>query len=588
MRHRVLIFALLAAMSATAARAQVLADNGFTYQGRLTDAGAAPTGLYDIQFTLWDASSGGAANPTINTVDNVLVSAGLFTARLDFGTAFASYKRWLQIAVRPGASVGAYTTLLPRQEITAAPFSTFSLAPWVNIPGAGIQYNTGFSVSVGAAPTFADRMLVSADASNVNGIHGTSNSPILNAAGVQGDGSGSNNPIGVYGTSYVQNGAGVVGKANTTGGYFEAYSSSGSPVGVYARANVSGGVGLSASGQSYGIFTLCPANIALYADGNIGVQGIGIVAGVDGGATTGVGVRGTAAGSQFTGFGDGVVGQATGGVGVRGSSGSGRGVVGISTSAEGVSGDCTSAGTYGFLGHPTVGVFGSGGSAHWGVRGDSVGPGIGAAALFAYNSNPSGIALVTSTNSGDANTVIINTGAGDLIRCFSGGGGGNQVFTVTNCGTAIAKVIQIQGGCDVAEPFHVHKTADQPAIEPGMVVAIDPDNPGSLMLTERPYDTRVAGIISGANGLAPGLTLSSDDHAIVRGEHAVAMSGRVWCRVDASFGEIHPGDSLTTSSIAGTAMRAAETSQANGASIGKAMTGLKEGRGVVLVLVNLH
>ena len=29
----------------------------FTYQGKLTDAGASPTGNYDLQFTVWDASS---------------------------------------------------------------------------------------------------------------------------------------------------------------------------------------------------------------------------------------------------------------------------------------------------------------------------------------------------------------------------------------------------------------------------------------------------------------------------------------------------------------------------------------------------
>ncbi len=431
MLHRVLIFALLAAMSATAARAQVLADNGFTYQGRLTDAGAAPTGPYDIQFTLWDASSGGAANPTIISLDNVPVSAGLFTARLDFGTAFASYKRWLQISVRPGVSVGAYTTLQPRQEITAAPISTFSLAPWVNIPGAGIQYNTGYSVSVGASPSPADRLLVSANASNVNGIHGTSDSPILNAAGVQGDGTGSNNPIGVYGTSFVQDGAGIVGKANTTGGYFEVYSGTGSPVGVYARANVSGGVGVSASGQYLGVSASCPANIALYGDGNIGVQGSGATIGVDGGSFRGTGVHASASGTAIGGFGTAIVAEATGGRGIRASSTGDDGVYATSTGAgkAGVSASSNNAGGYGGYFNNTAGGIG--------LVATGNGGGIGGAAFTATNGNTSGIAVVSSTSSSDANMVISQSGTGDALRVFTSASSGSPLFQVTSIGDVV-------------------------------------------------------------------------------------------------------------------------------------------------------
>ena len=49
-----------------------------------------------------------------------------------------------------------------------------------------------------------------------------------------------------------------------------------------------------------------------------------------------------------------------------------------------------------------------------------------------------------------------------------------------------------------------------------------------------------------------------------------------------------PGDRLTTASLAGHAMKAADAQRAAGAVLGKAMTSLDEGTGLVLVLVDLQ
>ena len=55
------------------------------------------------------------------------VSGGLFTADLDFGAAaFDGQARWLEVAVRPGASTGAYTTLAPRRALLANPYALYS------------------------------------------------------------------------------------------------------------------------------------------------------------------------------------------------------------------------------------------------------------------------------------------------------------------------------------------------------------------------------------------------------------------------------------------------------------------------------
>jgi hypothetical protein len=66
------------------------------------------------------------------------------------------------------------------------------------------------------------------------------------------------------------------------------------------------------------------------------------------------------------------------------------------------------------------------------------------------------------------------------------------------------------------------------------------------------------------------------------------MSGRVYVRCSAEKGAIHPGDLLTTAGAAGCAMRARDEGRSHGAVLGKAMTALDHGTGLVLVLVNLQ
>ena len=75
---------------------------------------------------------------------------------------------------------------------------------------------------------------------------------------------------------------------------------------------------------------------------------------------------------------------------------------------------------------------------------------------------------------------------------------------------------------------------------------------------------------------------------VLDGDTLVAMSGRVYVRCSAENGAIQPGDLLTTANVAGHAMKATDTELAFGAVIGKAMTSLDAGTGLVLVLVNLQ
>src|SRR6267378_5474605 len=114
------------------AGAALAQTTSFTYQGRLTDGGTPANGTYEIQFTLWDATAGGTQQPqpapvTI-TRSNVQVNAGAFTVQpLDFGAvAFPGADRYLKISVRRN-SIDPFTTLSPRQQITATPYAIRSL-----------------------------------------------------------------------------------------------------------------------------------------------------------------------------------------------------------------------------------------------------------------------------------------------------------------------------------------------------------------------------------------------------------------------------------------------------------------------------
>lgn len=177
--------------------------------------------------------------------------------------------------------------------------------------------------------------------------------------------------------------------------------------------------------------------------------------------------------------------------------------------------------------------------------------------------------LVTQSNLTVAGSAVV---AGNVLM------GG----TVQMTNDVTVKTLTITGGADLAEPFDL---AD-PSLEPGTVVVIDDAHPGRLTQSTNPYDTRVAGIISGAGGIQPGLSL--EQKGINSGGRKVALTGRVYVSADAGNGPIVPGDLLTTSGTPGHAMKVKNGMRAQGAILGKAMSGLKEGRGLVLVLVTLQ
>jgi hypothetical protein len=140
--------------------------------------------------------------------------------------------------------------------------------------------------------------------------------------------------------------------------------------------------------------------------------------------------------------------------------------------------------------------------------------------------------------------------------------------------------IKLIGGGDLAEEFDV--VGDVEADPGSVVVLVGGDN---VQVSDRPYDRRVAGVVSGAGNLRPGVIL---DRQSGSGRRPLALSGKVWCKVDAGCGAVDVGDLLTTSSTPGHAMLATDRERSFGSVIGKALGALRSGRGLVPVLVALQ
>jgi hypothetical protein len=320
--HRFPFRCLLALAALLAPGAAQAVGTSFTYQGRLSDAGSPATGSYDLQFALFDAAAGGTQVGTTLTRDDVVVAGGLFTVGLDFGGVFTGSRRWLELAVRPGASTGAYTPLAGRQELTPSPNAMFSsAAPWSGISGkpagfaddvdndsggdiTAVAAGTGLTgggtagaVSLGvdlsgsgSASTVArsdhDHFAQSWSGSSAHGLQ------VTNAAGaaVRGVSTATATSAGLYGEATGSQGYGVHGHASssTAGAFpFGVLGTSALGVGVFGQST--SGIGMSGYATSATGLTTGVGGISLSSDGN-GVWG-------QAGSTTGfaIGVRGETA-----------------------------------------------------------------------------------------------------------------------------------------------------------------------------------------------------------------------------------------------------------------------------------------------------
>lgn len=509
----------------------------FTYQGRLLDSSMPPTGTYDLQFSLWDTLADGTQIGTTQTMTGVAVSGGIFTVKLDFGpTAFSDGgTRFLEIEVKPSAG-GSFTTLSPRQSLTSAPHSIRSL-------------------STAAADSLSAQCVGCVTSSQIESIDGTQ---ITGTIPIEGIPTGSEN--------YIQNAA-----AARSRGLFGGQPAASFDVGggnVSGNLNVGGSVGIGTTSPAAG-FTFHSVGTGKFqtanGDINLGTPNV----------ETGMTILSNAGGRADVRFnGTNLVLAAGTSAGVPANTG-----VAVSTSGD-----------VGLGGLPQAGI-------RLDVNGNS--------RIQTANGNinlgtPSGEVGVTFTNSNRADIRYndaqgklrllagIGTGIPESTRGITvnsvgdvGIGTDNPTAKLHISGNIKTSILQITGGSDLAENFEIGG-----AVKPGMIVAINPSSSEKLILARGAYNRRVVGVISGANNLSAGMVLPNLDQNAA--SLPVALSGRVWVYADATNNPIIAGDLLTSSATPGYAMKVTNFKRANGAVIGKALTGLKAGTGLVLVLVNLQ
>ncbi len=550
--HRASLLSLLATLACGTLLPSVSqAQTPFTYQGKLENSGTPYTGTVQIRLGLYTVVSG--LTPMRQEVmTNVSVTNGIFTVTPTtfIASDFPGAGRWLQIEVSTDAG-GTYTPLTPRQQVTHTPYAIHAK-----------QAETATTIT-GTVPATQISGFISPSSLGAGTINQTlSFSPASGA------------PFTVGGTTKVTNlnsdlfdGLDSTAFLRTTGGTISGTFTLGSASGTVLSLEEAGTLrlkpGALGSKLTFGDGNYCTIGESLTADDDMVLTANAINIGT---VTTQYPKGG------FLDFGFNTrqmlnLWGAEYGIGVQGDTQYFRSNNNYAWFKGGVHDDGTyNAGTGGMA------LMTLNGGGELDLKGTSC-----------------GYALVNRDNQAKRWEMYSrNSGSTDQLAFYSSSAGGDVASFSPNgdlylVGELTTTVLTIRGGADVAEPFEMTKPDE---MEPGSVVIIDEDNPGKLKLSRDANDARVAGIISGAGGVKPGLRLHQE--GVIEGDHHVALSGRVYVKADASLAAIKPGDLLTTSGTAGHAMKVRDYDQAHGAILGKAMSRLDKGTGLVLVLVSLQ
>jgi len=618
--------AICGANAAIVSAADVPLGTAFTYQGRLSQSGSAVNEPIDIRVRLFDAASGGVQ--VGNELEALLVdvSSGVFTVDLDFGAQFNGSERWLEIDVKL-SSGDTYETLSPRQPILPSPVALFALdgneGPEGPVGPAGAEGPQGPTGPEGPEGPEGPRGPAGADgAQGPPGPLGP-----MGATGPQGP-QGSQGPTGPIGPQGPQGPEGA-----------SPFTLNGSSA-VYTQGNV--GIGTASPSKRLHIMdgatgASANSNTKLIVEGSSGnatwinvlgqngeEQGLLLGNSVDGNAAGGISWQGAVNRLDLRAGGNiGFSMQPDGNVGIGTASPESRLVVsgqvpqtptqpgvhlGTSPSGDAIIELVSPNNRPSLIDFKTSSQFDFDARIAYFTDSDEMrffGPTLGAVSvptLRIRDDANSGVPLEIASNGFPA-IEVTGTGSTNGIRFIDPNADRNftvyndngnfrirntfdaiNVLSVINNGTTVAvNVLRINGGADIVEGFH---TVDDIVAEPGSVMVIDPNNPGELTVSTEAYDLKVAGVVSGANGVNPGLHLGQD--GVLDGDTKVAMSGRVYVKCSAENGAIRPGDLLTTASIPGHAMKVTDAARGNGSIIGKAMSTLDDESGMVLVLVNLQ
>lgn len=563
-----------------------------TYQGYLRQSGLPANGTFNMVFRLFAVSAGGAPIGTFPTAGTVAVnvSNGLFTQELTYDTAlFSGADRFLEIVVNG-------TTLAPRIKLNRTPYSVFAdRAPWSGLMGVpagfadGVDNDTTYSAGAGLSLTGTTFSVATAGIINsMLAANSVTSDKIADGAVTQAKIAAGVTlpPSGAAGGDLTGNYPNPVVATN-------AITNSKLASDALSLNRVSGGR-MTSTGTRIGIGITTPdsdLHVHRASAGTVTAHGNAVLA-VENSASAYINLLTPDANESGILFGNPTSNVAGGviynnvanpdGLQFRANGNSTKmvitdiGRVGIGTTApsgklqvEAVTGESILL----LRSDLTTRVVVS----NEGRVGIGVGSGTPAAQLIvdgAFGVDP--FRVRTEDSAGAATTRFIVTADGNV---GIGTTAPDQKLVVN--GTAKVGVLQIVGA-DVAEKFPMSEEA-----KPGMVVMINSQNPGQLCVSRGAYNRKVVGIVSGANDLPAGAILGhlpGNENGL-----PIAMSGRVWVYADATNRAIEPGDLLTTAERPGYAMAVRDYRKAQGAIIGKAMTGLKRGEtGMVLVVVNLQ
>jgi len=502
----------------------------FTYQGRLMDDDGPADGVFEFQFELYDLPEDGNQLDGTFALRGVDVIDGYFTVELNFGgSVFDGDARWLQIAVRPTNTTDPFTILTPRQELTPAPYAMYAAN----------------------ASADSDWMVLGDDMYSIpSGNVGIGTSSPQARLSIQMKG----NPI----------------SPSDVGGLIikDGFTNSGNQLEVQD--------------------TLGNPNFVVDHVGRVGIG--------TGSPEASLHVKGTGWPNSFMYL----QSDLSNDTGIRLYEGNNVKWHIFNTADLGGLRICNSDFSKNvFFAKQSNGKVGIGTTNPTAML-DVISRGTNEDVIAAHASDGSELFNVNEMGTGDGEVLIRdNTGAWKVrlsaygFSLFNGGNVGigdvglptrklvvRGNILVQSLGTG-ANVLELGEGLDYAEGFDV---TEEDNVDPGTVLVIDSDNPGKLTVSRSAYDSKVAGIVAGANGIGSGVRLG-----VGQFDHDVALAGRVYCKVDATNAAVQAGDLLTTSATAGHAMKATDYDRARGAILGKAMQTLELGQKTqILVLVTLQ
>lgn len=618
----------------------------FTYQGKLDSNGGPASGTYDLRFRLSGDALGTTLIGSPVLANGRVVTNGLFTVLLDFGAVFTGSNYWLQVDVKTNGA-GAYTTLTPLQPLTPTPYAIMANSA-SNLLGSlpAVQLTGTVGTSQLANDSVTSAKILDGQVATVDLANGAVNSAkVLDGSLLGAD--LANNTVGS-----TQLADTIALGDSATLGLLNIYKVAGGGPAISLQGTATGGfqylyqddgqAGISLDGDSGGggLIQIYAADgsVGVTLDGESGGAGLVNVLNTNGQTRVSMDGAGTGSGGQITVYAaDGsstvqifgedstaglikvnnnisqnrvvIDGEGLGGGGqinlTTGGGGNGIILYGDSGGA-GFQSMYTASGDLGIVLDADSGggalqyLFSADGSLGVQLDGESTGNG-GRVSVYDASGTET-IQMIGAESSTSGGQILMrNASNGTTIQLDSDASGVSCGFlqlyksdgtaTITlNADTAgdgriTTQELQITGGSDLSEQFNINGGKEE--LQPGTVVCIDPEHPGELMASTKAYDRTVAGVISGAGGVKTGMMMGQIGTK-ADGKHPVALTGRVYVLADAAKGAIFPGDLLTTSTTPGHAMKVTNHRDANGSVLGKAMTKLTEGKGLVLVLVSLQ